>query len=223
MIDYAAARLNMVEGQLRTNKVTDLAVLDAFLELPRERFVLPSLRGIAYVDEDVPLGGGRSLMEPMVLARLLQLAAIGKGDKVLEIGAGTGYATAVLSRLCAKVIAVESNAQMAAQARNLLSQLGCTRANIVEGPLTAGWPAEAPYDVILLDGSVGAVPAAITDQLAEGGRLVGVILAKDAPAIGGLGEATLMTRAEGVVSGRPVFDAAIPILPGFERAASFVF
>lgn len=223
MIDYAAARLNMVEGQLRTNKVTDAAVLDAFLALPRERFVLPSLRGIAYVDEDVPLGGGRSLMEPMVLARLLQLATISKDDRVLEIGAGTGYATAVLARIAAKVTAVESDPRMAAQARGLLAELGLTAASMVEGKLTEGWRANAPYDVILLDGAVAAIPDAIADQLAEGGRLVAVVLAANAPMIGGLGEAVLMTRADGVLSSRPVFDAAIPVLPGFERSASFVF
>ena len=130
MIDYAAARLNMVEGQLRTNKVTDAAVLDAFLAIPRERFVQPALRGIAYVDDDVALGGGRSLMEPMVLARLLQVAAIGKDDKVLEIGCATGYATALLARMAGSVIALESDPQLAAQARKLLGELGCAAATV---------------------------------------------------------------------------------------------
>ena len=114
MIDYRAARLNMVESQLRTNKVTDEAVLDAFLAVPRERFVPDHLAGIAYVDEDIPLGGGRFLMEPMVLARLMQLAAIGPEDGVLEIGAATGYAAALWRGWRARVVAVESDAGLAA-------------------------------------------------------------------------------------------------------------
>jgi protein-L-isoaspartate(D-aspartate) O-methyltransferase len=224
MIDYAAARLNMVEGQLRTNKVTDAAVLDAFLTIPRERFVPASLRGIAYVDDDIPLGKGRTLIEPMVLARLLQLAAVGPSDKVLEIGCATGYAAALLVGIAAKVTALESDPVLAARARALLTELGCTNASVVEGGLTEGWRPDAPYDVILLNGAVDAIPHSIAEQLAEGGRLVGVVLAETAPAAGaGLGEAVLMTRAEGVLSSRPVFDAAVQVLPGFERAPSFVF
>jgi protein-L-isoaspartate(D-aspartate) O-methyltransferase len=224
MIDYAAARLNMVEGQLRTNKVTDAAVLDAFLAVPRERFVQLSLRGIAYVDDDIPLGGGRTLIEPMVLARLLQLASIGPADNVLEIGCATGYATALLARMAATVTALESNSPMATRARALLKELDCTGANVVEGKLTDGWRASAPYDVIVLNGAVGAIPPAVADQLAEGGRLVGVVLAETGPAAGaGMGEAVLMTRAEGVLSSRPVFDAAVQVLPGFEPVPSFVF
>ncbi len=219
MIDYATARLNMVEGQLRTNKVTDAAVLDAFLTVPRERFVPASLRGIAYVDNDVPLGQGRSLMEPMVLARLLQLASVGPSDKVLEIGCATGYATALLARLAASVTALESEPAMAARARTLLRELGSS-AKIVDGALAEGWRNDAPYDVILLNGTVGTIPRAVSDQLVEGGRLVGVL----SPASGGgMGEAVLMTRAEGVLSSRPMFDAAVHALPGFERAPSFVF
>jgi protein-L-isoaspartate(D-aspartate) O-methyltransferase len=223
MTDYAAARLHMVEGQLRPNKVVDLAVIDAFLTVPRERFVPDFLRGTAYVDDDLPLGGGRWLMEPMVLARLLQLAAIGRGDKVLEIGCATGYATCLLARLAAKVVAVESDASMAATARARLSALGAVTATVVEGKLVEGWRAEAPYDVILVNGAVGAIPPAVAEQLAEGGRLVAVVMGVDRGGGAGLGEAVLMTRAEGVLSSRPVFDAGIPVLPGLDRAPSFVF
>jgi|SRR5579864_2373263 len=220
MIDYAAARLNMVEGQLRTNKVTDAAVLGAFLEVPRERFVQPPLRGIAYVDDDIPLGAGRVMIEPMVLARLLQFAAIHSADKVLEIGCATGYATALLARIAGAVTAVESDPALAARARALLRELDCATAVVVEGDLAAGWRAKAPYDVILLNGAVGVIPQAISDQLAEGGRLVGVISPESGT---GMGEAILMTRAEGVLSSRPVFDATVHRLPGFERAPDFVF
>jgi protein-L-isoaspartate(D-aspartate) O-methyltransferase len=223
MIDFAAARLNMVEGQLRTNKVTDAVVLDAFLNVPRERFVPPALRGTAYVDEDIPLPGGRFLMEPMVLARLLQLAAIAASDKALAIGCASGYASALLGRIAASVTALESDKRVAAQARALLQELGCPTVTVVEGELTKGWRANAPYDVILIDGAVGAIPPSVSDQLAEGGRLVCVLLAESSPAGTGLGEAVVMTRAEGVLSTRPVFDAAVRVLAGFERQASFVF
>jgi protein-L-isoaspartate(D-aspartate) O-methyltransferase len=223
MIDYAAARLNMVEGQLRTNKVTDVAVLGAFLEVPRERFVQPPLRGSAYVDDDIPLGAGRVMIEPMVLARLLQLAAIHATDKVLEVGCATGYATALLARIAGLVTAVESDPTLAARARGMLRELDCTTAVIVEGDLAAGWRANAPYDVILLNGGVSVIPQVISDQLAEGGRLVAVISPESSGTGTGMGEAIVMTRAEGMLSSRPVFDAAVHPLPGFGRTPDFVF
>ncbi len=222
MIDYAAARFNMVDGQLRTNKVTDPAVLDAFLTVPRELFVPAGLRGIAYVDDDIALGNGRSLIEPMVLARLLQLGAIGPQDKVLEVGCATGYATALLSRLSSSVTALESDPRLAAIARALLGQQGSS-AQVVEGKLAEGWRAGAPYDVILLNGAVAEIPPAVAEQLAEGGRLVGVVNSDGGPAGRGMGEAVLMTRAEGSLSRRAVFDAAVHALPGCGRAPSFVF
>ena len=223
MINEPAARLNMVEGQLRTNKVTDEAVLEGFLTVPRERFVPASLRGIAYVDDDVPLGNGRVLVEPLVLARLLQLAEIGKGDKVLEIGCATGYATAILAGIAARVVALESDAQLVAAARRNLAALGCGNVELQEGPLNAGWRSAGPYNVILINGGVGEVPAAVSEQLAEGGRLVTVAEAAASPADSRCGRALLMTRAEGRVSSRTVFDATVQPLPGFARAAAFVF
>jgi protein-L-isoaspartate(D-aspartate) O-methyltransferase len=164
MINEPAARLNMVEGQLRTNKVTDEAVLEGFLTTPRERFVPLQLRGIAYVDDDIPLGNGRVLMEPLVLARLLQVAAIGKQSKVLEIGCATGYATAILAKLAATVVAVESDKALAAAARANLAALGLGNVQLQEAPLADGWRAGAPYDVILINGGVAEIPAAIEDR-----------------------------------------------------------
>lgn len=223
MINEPAARLNMVEGQLRTNKVIDEAVLEGFLTVPRERFVPTALRGIAYVDDDVPLGNGRVLVEPLVLARLLQLAEIRKDDKILEIGCATGYATAILARIAARVVALESDAQLIAVARRELAALDCGNVQLQEGPLDAGWSAGAPYDVILINGEVGEIPAALSEQLAEGGRLVTVTEGQASPADARCGRALLMTRAEGRVSSRTVFDATVQPLPGFARAAAFVF
>jgi protein-L-isoaspartate(D-aspartate) O-methyltransferase len=223
MINEPAARLNMVEGQLRTNRVTDEAVLDGFLTVPRERFVPTSLRGIAYVDDDVPLGDGRVLIEPLVLARMLQFAEIAKTDKVLEVGCATGYGATLLARMAQHVVAVESDAKLAAQARANFAALGIGNVLLQEAPLMQGWRAAGPYNVILINGAVGQIPTAISDQLAEGGRLVTVIAASTGPADARLGEAVLMTRAEGKVSSRPIFDAAIQSLPGFGRAPAFAF
>lgn len=218
MIDFGAARLTMVDSQLRPNKVTDLAVLDAFLAVPRERFVPPALRAAAYIDDDIPLGDGRFLMQPMVLARLLQLAVITPDDAVLEIGAGTGYGTAIAARLARSVVGVECDARHAARAVARLAELGVGNATVVEGPLAQGYPARAPYQVVLFEGRVAHIPDAIAGQVAENGRIVAVL--GDGS---GIGRAVLMTRTDGMLSQRPVFDAAVPALPGLERAPSFVF
>ena len=218
MVDFAAARSNMVESQLRTNKVTDLRLLDAFESVPRELFVPEPLRGIAYVDEDVALGGGRFVMEPRVLARLLQAAQPGPEDVALDLGCGSGYATAILSRLVATVVALEDDAALAAAVNRTLGELEIDNAVVVEGRLTEGYPRQAPYNVILIGGAVAEIPATIADQLAEGGRLVAVVSAGP-----GLGRATLMRRDGGVISSRVLYDAALPVLPGFEAAPGFVF
>lgn len=218
MIDYAAARLNMVESQLRTNKVTDPAVLEAFLAVPRERFAPRGLRGTAYIDDTLPLGGGRGLLPPMVLARLLQLAEIGADDVVLEIGCATGYGTALLARLARAVVAVESDDALAAEARARLRELGVDRATVIAAPLDQGYPERAPYQAIILEGAAQRIPATIAAQLAEGGRLVAVMEGEN-----GMGSAMVMTQSGGVLSRRPSFDAAAPLLPGFQTTPSFVF
>jgi protein-L-isoaspartate(D-aspartate) O-methyltransferase len=218
MVDYAAIRLNMVESQLRPNKVTDEAVLAAFLAVPRERFVPAALRGAAYIDDALPQGGGRYLLPPMVLARLLQLARIGPDDTVLEIGCATGYGTALLARLARTVVAVESDRPLAAQATARLRELGSGNATVIEAPLTEGHPGRGPYAAIVLAGAVARVPDAIARQLADGGRLVAVVQQEN-----GLGQGTVMTRTGGVLSQRSSFDAAVPLLPGFQAEPSFVF
>ncbi|MFQ5959339.1 MAG: protein-L-isoaspartate O-methyltransferase [Alphaproteobacteria bacterium] len=218
MTDHAAARLNMVDNQIRTNKVTDSRVLQAMAEVPRELFVPKKLQGIAYVDEDLAVAPGRYLMEPLVLARLLQAAAITAGDVVLDVGCASGYSTAVLARLAATVVAVESDAELGERASALLSELDADNAVVVAGPLEAGYAKQAPYDAIVIGGAVEEVPAAITDQLAEGGRLLAVVTGGS-----GVGKGTLMLRVHGGLSRRVLFDAAVPPLPGFARARGFVF
>jgi protein-L-isoaspartate(D-aspartate) O-methyltransferase len=218
MTDYARARFNMVEGQVRPNKVTDPALLEAMLEVPRELFVPPAAKGIACVDEDIPLGRGRHLLEPMVFARLVEAAAPGPGDMVLVVGAGTGYSAAVLARLANTVVALEGDAALARQATERLARLGADNAVVVEGPMTEGYPRQAPYDAIIIEGSVAAVPEAIVGQLAEGGRLVAVV-----SPTGRMGRATLVQRFGGTTARRELFDAATPLLPGFEPRPVFEF
>lgn len=217
-MDFAAARRNMVECQLRTNQVTDAAVLGAMGALPRERFVPEPLTTIAYIDEDLDIGNGRFLTEPMVLGRLLQAMAPQPEYVAMCIGCGTGYAVAVLSRLCGAVFALESDTELATRASVLLSELGIDNAFLVEGALEAGWRKEAPYNVILFDGAVSEVPRDVLDQLADGGRLAAVIQSAS-----GMGTATLLEKRHGQISRRVLFDAQIPVLSGFEPKANFVF
>ena len=216
-MDYAAARYNMVESQIRTNKVTDPRLIDAMAHLPRELFVPKSMRGVAYVDEDIAISAGCYLTEPMVLARLLQTAGVDASDVVLVIGCGTGYATAVLSRLAGTVVGLESDPDMAKAAGARLEGLDIDNAVVVEGALTDGYSKQAPYNVILIDGRVERIPESILDQLADGGRLVTVY--------GGIGlaQAIVIEKRSGHVMRREIFDAATPALPGFERSERFVF
>ena len=217
-MDFAKARRNMVECQLRTNRVVDPAIVAAMGSVPRERFLPESLAALAYIDEDLPIGNGRYLVEPRVFGRMLQEAMPGPDDAALLIGCGTGYSAAVLARLCSAVIALESDSAAAARAQTLLSNLGADNVVVVEGPLDKGWPGEAPYQLILFDGAVDEVPPAIAGQLAEDGRIVAVISNGTGP-----GRATLMQRTGGAVSRRTLFDANTPLLPEFTRSAGFVF
>lgn len=218
MTDFAVARHNMIEGQIRTNKVTDPALLDALAALPREQFVPVERRSAAYVDEDLRLAGDRYMMEPMVLARLLQAAEPTRTDVALDVGCGTGYATAVLARLTATAIGLESDAALARGATETLARLSIDNAIVVEGRLADGYPKHGPYDVILVNGAVAEFPQALIEQLAEGGRLVGVKRPGAGP-----GAAMLLLKRRGAVAGRTLFEAATPYLAGFAPKPRFVF
>lgn len=219
MTDFALARRNMVEGQLRPNRVNDAGLLAALGELPRERFLPEGLRSVAYADDDVPLGNGRFMMEPMVHARLIQVLQPQNGDKALVVAAGLGYGAAILARLTKSVVAVETDATLAATATKTLQELGVSGVELVTGPAEQGASTSAPYDIVLIEGAVPEVPQAIADQLAEGGRLATVI----ADPSGALGVAHLFVKQGGIMSGRPLFDAGTPLLPGFARPARFTF
>lgn len=217
-MDFAIARRNMVECQLRTNRVTTPQILAAMGELPRERFVPEEWQAVAYVDEDIPISNGRNIMEPMVLGRMLEAVAVQISDVVLVVGCGTGYAAAVIARMASTVFALEYDRELSTKASNELTNLALDNAVVIVGPIDRGYPDQGPYDVILIDGAVVEVPQAIIDQLGEGGRLVAVIGAAES-----IGQATLFHRRDNIVSERTLFDASVPTLPGFNSKTGFVF
>lgn len=220
MSEFDTARQNMVDGQLRPTKVTDSRLLDVMSALPREMFLDKSRQGIAYVDEDIEVAPGRYLMEPVVLARLVQALALTKADSVLVIGSASGYDAALIGRLAGPVVAVESASGLAEQSSVVINHLGIDNVAVVEGPLTKGFAEQAPYDVVFFCGSVEVVPDDIVRQLAPGGRMGAVIGGYQN---GILGQACLMTRSGDGLSQRPLFDAGTRPLPGFAREAAFVF
>jgi protein-L-isoaspartate(D-aspartate) O-methyltransferase len=219
MVDFAQARRTMVDGQVRTSDVTDLRVLAAMLDVPRERFVPAARRAIAYLDRDVPVSddGRRCLIKPMVLGKLLQAAGLTGTERALDVGCATGYSCAVLGRLAASVVALEEDTALAAVASETLTASGASNVKVAGGALTAGWAEGAPYDLILLQGASEVTPDSLLAQLAEGGRLLGVI------GSGPMGKATIYRKAGNHVTAQPLFDAAAPLLPGFAKTPAFVF
>jgi len=215
-MDYKAARHMMVEAQLRTNRVITPELIEALESVPRETFVPRQMAGGAYIDGAVPIGNGRSLMEPMVFGRLLQTAAIKSSDVVLDVGCASGYSAAVLSHVASTVVALEVDSELAGRASANLAQLGVDNVAVVTGPLTEGDSAHGPYDVIIVEGMVPASPKTLLDQLAEGGRLLAVVEDGAGP-----GRATLFTRFGGAISHRVIFDATAGRLPGFVAPVPF--
>ncbi|MBV8510437.1 MAG: protein-L-isoaspartate O-methyltransferase [Xanthobacteraceae bacterium] len=217
-MDFALARRMMVDGQVRTRDVFDTNLLAAMAEIPRERFVPPEQAALAYLDRNIPLTaqGSRCLLQPMVLAHLLQAADIAEGEHVLDVGCATGYTAAVSARLAGTVVALEEDRTLAAFARRALGDLA-PQVKLVEGPLQAGWPDLGPYDVIVVEGAAEVIPPALFAQLKDGGRLVTI----DGVRPGA--KAAVYCSVKGEISFRPLIEAAAPILPGFAKPPAFVF
>jgi protein-L-isoaspartate(D-aspartate) O-methyltransferase len=221
MVDFASARRMMVDGQIRPNDVTDLQLLAAFLDIPRERFVPSRQAPLAYLDLDVPLNEGpaqRYLLQSMTVAKLLQVATILPTDHVLDVGAATGYTSAVLSRIAGSVVALEQDGNLARTAAEILPAVGADKVMLVNGPLTAGCAAHGSYDVIVMSGgATEIVPTELCAQLKDGGRLVCIL------GNGPGSKAMLYSNTGGEITARPLFDAAAPVLPGFTQAPAFTF
>lgn len=222
MSDAAATRHTMVDNQLRTIDVSDTAILDAMADVPREEFLPGRLKALAYTDQHHAIPGGstaapRFQLAPGPFAKMAQLAEIGGSDIVLIVGCPTGYSPAIIAQVANSVVALEEDSDLAERAGQSLTEQGIDNAAVVCGPLTDGWPKEGPYDAILLVGAVDTLPAALTDQLKDGGRLVVV------EGIGNAGQARLYRRSGDDVSSTFGFNASLPPLPGFEVEKEFEF
>ena len=214
---WETARINMVNNQLFTNKLTDDQIARAFLSVPREEFVPKLLRSVAYVDEGIDLDNNRILMEPAAFARLIQAAEIVSTDIVLDIACANGYSSAVLAQLAATVVGLETDEDIVAAAEVKLATLGIDNVAVVQGDLAAGYEEQGPYDCIFVNGAVEVVPDAYISQLADGGRMA-VVERK-----GQLSQAILYSNRDGLISRRELFDAMVPVFPGFELANRFRF
>lgn len=217
MADFATARLRMVDNQLRTSGVTDHRILAAMGEVRRETFLPADREALAYADVSHALGAGRHLGAPAPFARLLQLAEIAATDRVLDVGAGTGYPTAVLARLAASVTGMEMDAALAEKARVNLGANGIDNAEIVVGSFDGAALPREHFDVIILEGTVAAEPTPLFHLLREGGRLVALI------ANGGPAVAHIFVRSGGEVAGRSEFNTSLPPLADAPRVETFVF
>ena len=215
MADYNARRTMMVDTQVRPSDVTKFPIIDAMLAIPREVFVPDILREAAYVEETLDLGGQRVMLEPRTLAKMLDALEIAPEHVVLDIGCGLGYATAVLARMADFVVALEDQEDLAAEAETLLAEQGVHNAAVLVGALPEGAAKSGPYDIIITQGAVEEVAAALLDQLREGGRIA-CIFAQNA-----LGVVRIGHKIGGVVTWRDVFNANAPVLKGFEKASNF--
>jgi protein-L-isoaspartate(D-aspartate) O-methyltransferase len=216
MTGFSNARQKMVDGQVRTSDVTDIRIIDAMLEVPREAFVPADKQALAYLDLDLDVGGG-CLVKAVLTAKLLQAAEIKATDKVLVAGAATGYAAAVVAKLANEVVATAGDAALAGRATSVLGQLGCGNVSVRTAVAADGDATGAPFDVIILNGATEVDPERLRGQLAEGGRLVGVFATTNPS------RAMIVTRSHGDFGHRTLFDAAAPTLPGLERRPEFVF
>ncbi len=212
----SAARANMIDSQVRCQDVTDPRIHAAMAAVARENFVPPARRAWAYADVAVELAPGRFMLDPRSLAKALQLGGVTAEDKVLDVGCGTGYSSAVLGRLAKSVVALEQDADLVRIATQTLANTQ-GQVQVTQGALIEGFKMGGPYDLILVNGAIEARPDTLLDQLAEGGRLVTFM--QD----GAQGRATLFVRDHGQIGSRPGFDSTVPLLAGFKKSQGFIF
>jgi len=217
MQDFTALRTMMVDTQVRPQDVTKFNIIEAMLDVAREAYLPDSLRDVAYVGENVTLEGGRVVLEPRTMGKILDALDIQPGDLVLDLGCGLGYSAAVLAHLAEAVIAIEDVPDLAGEAQDILAAQGVDNVAVIEGPLAEGSVKHGPYDAIVIEGGVEDVPPALLDQLKEGGRIAAIFMT------GALGEARIGHKLDGRVFWRMSFNATAPVLPGFRRAEEFVF
>ncbi|MFP5510546.1 MAG: protein-L-isoaspartate O-methyltransferase family protein [Alphaproteobacteria bacterium] len=215
MTDYAARRTTMVDTQIRPSDVTKFPIIEAMLSIPREEFVPASLREAAYVGENLDLGRGRVMLEPRTLAKMLDALDVQRDELVLDLGCGLGYSAAVIARLAEAVVAVESDADLADEAQGILSREGADNVILHHGPLAEGAAQHGPYDAVVIEGAVADLPAAVSDQIKDGGRIACLFME------GALGVVRIGYKLDGGISWRFAFNASAPVLEGFERQAAF--
>ncbi|HWL56200.1 MAG TPA: protein-L-isoaspartate O-methyltransferase [Paracoccus sp. (in: a-proteobacteria)] len=216
MTDFAQRRTMMVDTQVRPNDVTSYPVIEAMLNVPREQFVPETLRDVAYAGHNIELGAGRVLFEPRTLGKMMEVLDLQSGDLVLNIAGGYGYTAALIARIAQAVVAVEEDATMAAEAQARLADQDIFNAVVVTGPLSEGYPSQAPYDAILIEGAVEEFPAALADQLRDGGRVIALFRE------GNLGTVSIGRKVDGRINWRFAFHAEAPVLPGFRKVQGFV-
>jgi len=217
MADFTTQRFHMVEGQVRTNDVTDVRIHHAMLAVERERFVPMAKRAVAYADRPVEIAPGRFLLDARTFAKLVQLAELSETDRVLDVACGTGYSTVVLAQIAGQVVGLEQDADLVRVASDMVHQCGAANATVVQGGLVEGVRDKAPYDAIFVEGAVETVPEPLFAQLAEGGRLLTVIVEN------AQGHAYVFLKEKGRIGSRMDFDATVPVLTGFTKKVGFVF
>lgn len=217
MTDFAKSRVAMVDRQVRPSDVTSFPIIDAMLNVPRERYAPAALRAVAYADAPLALASGREMLDPRVFAKMLDAAGIGPEDLVLDLAPGLGYSTAVIARLAAAVIAIEPDPAMAAAAAEALAANEVDNAMVSEGDPAAGDPAHGPYDAIFINGAVSAPPLGLVPQVKEGGRIVAIEMK------GANGRAMAYIRDGDGLQHRTLFNATALVAPGFEVEETFAF
>ncbi|MDJ0921241.1 MAG: protein-L-isoaspartate O-methyltransferase [Henriciella sp.] len=217
-MDFDKQRRIMVDSQVRVNDVTEPSIVSAFLNVPREKFVSKSAQSIAYSETEIKAGDNRAMWTPRDLGKMLRALEPQSGDLALVIGAGAGYSSALLGRIVETVIAFEDSPEAVELMTERFASIGMDQAIAVEGDLAKGLPDQGPFEIILIAGMVETVPQAWLEQLAEGGRL-GVVVSEGRS----LGTARVYTKAGDSASYREVFECCPPVLPGFEKAETFVF